>query len=93
MNTAALFDLWQAALTTVAIVAAPFLAAALLVGVVTSILQAATQVQENVITFVPKHLATGAVLALMGPWMMDRLSECLRQVIDAVTRLGMGGGA
>jgi flagellar biosynthetic protein FliQ len=52
-------------------VAGPVLATALVVGVGISILQAATQVQEMTLTYVPKMAAIALVIALLGPWMLD----------------------
>jgi flagellar biosynthetic protein FliQ len=51
----------------------PFLLAGLIVGVLVSLFQAATQIQEQTLTFIPKILAMGAVLFLAGPWMLDSL--------------------
>ncbi len=51
----------------------PVLVTALVVGVAISILQAATQVQEMTLTFVPKMIAVGLVVALLGPWMIHVL--------------------
>jgi flagellar biosynthesis protein FliQ len=52
-------------------VSAPVLATALVVGVFISILQAATQVQEMTLTYVPKMAAIAVVFALLGPWMLQ----------------------
>ena len=60
--------LWNAVL-----ISAPLLGLTLLVGVVVSLLQAVTQVQEMSLTFVPKLLAAVAVLVLFGPWMLKKL--------------------
>jgi flagellar biosynthesis protein FliQ len=61
------------ALTTTLEVAMPFLLAGLVVGVLISVFQAATQIQEMTLTFIPKILVTGLVVALAGPWMLDRV--------------------
>ena len=52
-------------------VSAPVLGTALIVGVLISILQAATQVQEMTLTYVPKMAALAVVFAFLGPWMMQ----------------------
>ena len=54
-------------------VALPLLLVGLLVGVVVSIVQAVTQIQEQTLTFIPKILATAAVLLVAGPWMLNQL--------------------
>ena len=51
-------------------VSAPFLVAGLVVGLLVSIFQAATQIQEPTLSFIPKILVTGAVIAIGGPWML-----------------------
>jgi flagellar biosynthetic protein FliQ len=53
--------------------AGPLLAATLITGVLISILQVATQVQEMTLSYVPKLLVSGAVLMLLGSWMLHRV--------------------
>ena len=53
----------------------PVLAAALVVGLVVSILQAATQVQEMSLTFVPKLVTAGIAILAFGPWMLRTLCQ------------------
>jgi flagellar biosynthetic protein FliQ len=54
-------------------VAGPFLVAGLIVGLVVSIFQAATSIQEVTLSFIPKIVVTGAVIAIGGPWMLSQL--------------------
>lgn len=54
-------------------VALPLLLVGLLVGVVISVFQAVTQIQEQTLVFIPKVLATAAVIIVAGPWMLDQL--------------------
>jgi flagellar biosynthetic protein FliQ len=70
MTDAAVLDIVNQMLIVSLKLAAPVLICSLVVGVAISVLQAATQVQEMTLTFVPKLLAIAAVLALLGPWMM-----------------------
>jgi flagellar biosynthetic protein FliQ len=51
----------------------PLLGVGLLVGVVISIIQAVTQIQEQTLSFIPKVLAMAAVLVIGGPWMLNQL--------------------
>lgn len=67
--------LGQEALKTTAMVAAPMLGAALVVGLIVSIFQAITQINEATLTFVPKMIIIGLVLVLAGPWMIDVMSS------------------
>jgi flagellar biosynthetic protein FliQ len=64
-------------------VALPLLAVGLGVGVIISVFQAVTQIQEQTLTFIPKVLATVAVLIIGGPWMLD-------QLISYTTELWLG---
>jgi flagellar biosynthetic protein FliQ len=57
------------------VISLPLLAVGLGVGLVVSVLQAATQVQEQTISFVPKIVATALALFLLLPWMVTRLTE------------------
>jgi flagellar biosynthesis protein FliQ len=51
----------------------PLLLSGLAVGLIVSIFQAVTQIQEQTLTFIPKILATAAVIVIGGPWMLDQL--------------------
>jgi len=75
VSTDGILDLWRSALTVAASVAAPFLIAGLVVGLAVAVIQTATQLQESVLTFVPKLAVALAVIALCGHWMLDRLGQ------------------
>lgn len=64
-------DLGHQVVQVTLLLAAPPLAASLLVGVVIGVFQAATQIQELTLTFVPKILLVLVVMALAAPWMLD----------------------
>lgn len=66
-----ILQLGQDALKTMAMLSAPLLLSTLVVGLVISIFQALTQINENTLTFVPKMIVIAIVLILAGPWMMD----------------------
>jgi flagellar biosynthesis protein FliQ len=63
------------ALRTTAMISAPMLGAAVLTGVIVSIFQAITQINEATLTFVPKMIIMGLILVFAGPWMLDILSQ------------------
>jgi flagellar biosynthetic protein FliQ len=65
-------------------VSAPVLGIVLLVGLVISLFQAVTQINEATLAFVPKLLAAVAVFAMAGPWMLNMLVEYIRRVIEAI---------
>ena len=60
-------------LWTALLIAAPLLAVTLLVGLLVSVVQVVTQIQEASLTFIPKIVATVVVLVVCGPWMLKRL--------------------
>ncbi|ADD02482.1 flagellar biosynthetic protein FliQ [Thermoanaerobacter mathranii subsp. mathranii str. A3] len=73
MNTGVVIDIGREALTVTLTVATPLLAVALVVGLLISIFQATTQIQEQTLSFVPKIVAILISLILFGPWMLTTL--------------------
>ena len=65
-------------------VSAPVLLVVLVVGLVVSVFQAATQINEATLSFVPKIIAAVVVLAVAGPWMMTTLVEYLQRVLQSI---------
>jgi flagellar biosynthetic protein FliQ len=70
------------------LVAGPILITALLVGLLISVLQVATQLQEMTLSYVPKLLASALVLVLLGPWMLHRLTQFALEMIAIIPDLG-----
>ena len=75
MTEELIMKLGQEALKTTAMVSAPMLGAALVTGLVISVLQAVTQINEATLTFIPKMIIIGIVMILAGPWMLDVMSQ------------------
>ncbi len=75
------------ALHIMLLVSAPVLGAALLTGLVVSILQAATQINEMTLAFIPKLVAMFAALALTGPWMLALLTDYVRRLFSNIPAL------
>ena len=73
MSADAVLTLATDAGTLTLMIAGPLLGAALVAGVVVSLFQAVTQVQEATLTFIPKLLVTFAVVAVLGHWMLTKL--------------------
>jgi flagellar biosynthesis protein FliQ len=71
-------------LLTLLMVCAPILGVVLVVGLLISILQAATQIHEQTLSFVPKLLAAFAMLGLAGPWMLSTLVDYIRNVLMSI---------
>ena len=73
MTQELIIGLGQQAVLMMVMLAGPLLAVSLVVGLVVSIFQAVTQVNEMTLTFVPKVIAIFAVLIVLGPWMLQML--------------------
>ena len=80
MTPESVMALAQRALEVTLWVSAPLLLTALVVGLVVSVLQAATQINEMTLSFIPKLLALGLALVLAGPWMLQLLLDYARGI-------------
>ena len=86
-----LFDtLLRDALIVTALLALPVLCAATLVGACVAIVQAATQVQEQTLTLLPKMLAVGAMVALFGRFGIGVCAELFREIVARAAELARG---
>ena len=74
----------QNGLMMLLMISAPVLLTVLVVGLVVSIFQAATQINEATLSFVPKIVAAVVVLAIAGPWMLTTLVEYLRRMLTSL---------
>ncbi len=84
MDSQQVFTFGQQSLYMLLMVAAPVLLTVLAVGLVVSIFQAATQIHEATLSFVPKIVAAVAVLVVAGPWMLTTLVEFLQRTLQAI---------
>ena len=84
MDASHVFTAGQQGLLMLLMVSAPVLLVVLVVGLVVSVFQAATQINEATLSFVPKIIAAVAVLAFAGPWMMTTLVEYLQRTLQAI---------
>ncbi|WP_077001468.1 flagellar biosynthesis protein FliQ [Variovorax sp. KK3] len=69
------------------LIGAPLLLVALVVGLVISVFQAATQINEATLSFIPKLLAVFAVLVIAGPWMMGQMLDYIRVLFSSIPQL------
>jgi len=74
----------QNALLMLLMVSAPVLLVVLVVGLLVSIFQAATQINEATLSFVPKIVAAVAVMVFAGPWMMGTLVDYLQRTLQSI---------
>ena len=84
MDAQQVFTFGQQGLYMLMLVAAPILIVVLLVGVVISVIQAATQINEATLSFVPKVVAAILTLAIAGPWMMTTLVEYIQRTLMTI---------
>jgi flagellar biosynthetic protein FliQ len=84
MTGETVMTLGQQALEVTLLLSAPLLGAALVTGLAVSILQAATQINEMTLSFIPKLLAMAAVLVLAGPWMLTLMVDFMQRLYGAI---------
>ena len=84
MTNQTVLTIAQEALTITVLVSAPMLLTALLVGLVVSVFQAATQINEMTLSFIPKLLAMFAVLVVAGPWMLTMLIDYIQRLYSSI---------
>jgi flagellar biosynthetic protein FliQ len=84
MDAQQVFTHGQQGLLLMLTVAAPMLLTVLVVGLVVSVLQAATQINEATLSFVPKVIAAVVVLAVAGPWMLNTLVEYIQRTLQSI---------
>lgn len=76
------------AVGAVLLVGGPILGAALLVGLLVSIFQSMTQIQEQTLTFIPKVVAVAVVMLLLGPWMLSVLTVYTSNLLTQLATFG-----
>jgi len=84
MDAQQVFTFGQQGLYLLLTVSAPVLITVLVVGLVVSVFQAATQIHEQTLSFVPKIVAAVAVLAVAGPWMLTTLVEYVQRTLQSI---------
>jgi flagellar biosynthetic protein FliQ len=77
----------QGALELTLLVSAPLLLSALIVGLVVSIFQAATQINEMTLSFIPKLIAIFTALLIAGPWILTMLTDYMRGLLTSIPNL------
>lgn len=87
MNDQVVMELGRNAITVVLFLSAPLLGIALVVGLVVSVFQAVTQINEATLTFVPKIVAIFVAMAIFGPWMLSVMSSYTASLFDFLPSL------
>jgi len=80
-------EIGRQAIEVTLLISAPMLLTALVVGLIISIFQAATQLNESTLQFVPKLVAMFAVLLLLGPWMLQYLIDYIQRLFGSIPQL------
>jgi flagellar biosynthetic protein FliQ len=80
-------EIGREAIQAALMLAGPLLLTALLVGLVVSIFQAATQINEATLSFIPKLVAVFVMLMLAGPWMLQFMLEFMRHMLENIPNL------
>lgn len=84
MTDQIVMQLGQDAMRTTAMVAAPLLLGTLIVGLLVSIFQALTQINEATLTFIPKMIVVGIIFILLGPWMLDMMTKYTTDLFENI---------
>lgn len=84
MDAQAVLSIGQDALIMLIMVSSPVLLAVLVVGLLVSLFQAVTQINEATLAFVPKLLVAVLVFAFAGPWMLATLVDYIRRIIESI---------
>ena len=84
MTPESVIEFGQHALYVAMLIAAPLLLTALAVGVLIGVIQAATQINEMTLSFIPKLIAMALVALITGPWMLRTLVQFTRHLIEGL---------
>ncbi|NVD98322.1 flagellar biosynthesis protein FliQ [Massilia sp. BJB1822] len=87
MTPETVMTMGRQAMEVTLMVAAPLLLVALVIGLVVSIFQAATQINESTLSFIPKLVGVFVALVVAGPWMLSVMLDYMRQVLTGIPGL------
>lgn len=88
MDQAQVLSMAKEAVGTVLLVGGPILGVSLVVGLLVSVFQAMTQIQEQTLSFIPKVIAVVAVLLVLGPWMLSVLNVYTTNLLKELATFG-----
>jgi flagellar biosynthetic protein FliQ len=84
MTPTAVIEIGRGAVELTLLISAPLFLAALVTGLVISVFQAATQINESTLSFVPKLVAIFVTLILAGPWMITLMTDYMRRLYESI---------
>jgi flagellar biosynthetic protein FliQ len=88
MTPESVMSLAHQAMVVTLLLAAPLLLVALVVGLAISLFQAATQINETTLSFIPKLLAVAVTLVIAGPWMLTTMLDYMRTMFTSIASVG-----
>jgi flagellar biosynthetic protein FliQ len=87
MTPEVVMEIGRQAILVVLVIAAPTLLTALTVGLIISVFQAATQINESTLQFVPKLVSMFVIILLFGPWMLQYLVDYIQRLFGSIPQL------
>jgi flagellar biosynthetic protein FliQ len=87
MNVDVIMEIGKQALWVAVLLSAPILLTALGIGLLIGIIQAATQIQEMTLSFIPKLLGVAAALVIAGPWMLNLVTRWVTELLLSIPQL------
>ncbi|ARP81450.1 flagellar biosynthetic protein FliQ [Bordetella genomosp. 9] len=87
MDAETVMTMTYQAMRMIMVVAGPLLLVTLAVGLLISVFQAATQINEMTLSFIPKLVAVAATLVLLGPWLIGMMTDYIRQIMEQIPNL------
>ena len=84
MTPESVMSMGRQAMEVTLMVAAPMLLVALIIGLIVSIFQAATQINEQTLSFIPKLVGIFAAMVIAGPWMLSVMLDYMRQLFSGI---------
>jgi flagellar biosynthetic protein FliQ len=87
MTPETVMTIGQRALEMAVVLAAPLLLTVLLIGLLVGVFQAATQINEMTLSFIPKLIGMAAALVIAGPWMLKQLISYTRMLFESIPTL------
>ncbi|MRW92094.1 flagellar biosynthesis protein FliQ [Duganella sp. FT80W] len=87
MTPESVMTMGQHAMEITLMIAAPMLLVALIIGLVVSIFQAATQINEQTLSFIPKLVGIFVALVVAGPWMLATMLDYMREIFNGIPML------
>lgn len=87
MTPETVIELGRGALQVLLLVSAPVLLAALVTGLLVSIFQAATQINEATLSFIPKLIVMFVTMIFAGPWMIEMLTDYIKRLLESIPQI------